>query len=154
MINELIKLANHLDSKGLRKEADYLDQRIGKMSQHREQEGNYQGNYQRRTVASEMNRIAGLITANGAADTDPAHPCAGERVTLNFYRARLGYYENPKLHQSERIDSEFEYEPSTIGLHRFDMGVLLFYYSRNDVSQSTYLLSLPWFSYLSMASSI
>tara|TARA_R110002020_G_scaffold50716_6_gene143151 strand:+ start:26806 stop:27351 length:546 start_codon:yes stop_codon:yes gene_type:complete len=83
MIKQLTKLASHLDAKGLRKEADYLDAIIRKMSQ------------QGRTVASEMSRVADLITANGAADTDPAHPCAGERVTLNFYRARLGYYENP-----------------------------------------------------------
>jgi len=32
MIKELIKLANHLDRKGLRKEADYLDAAIRKMA--------------------------------------------------------------------------------------------------------------------------
>ena len=32
MINELIKLANHLDSKGLRKESDYLDLIINKIA--------------------------------------------------------------------------------------------------------------------------
>ena len=33
MINELIKLSNHLDAKGLRKEADYLDAVIKKNAQ-------------------------------------------------------------------------------------------------------------------------
>jgi len=32
MIKQLIKLANHLDSKGLRKEADYLDAVITKIA--------------------------------------------------------------------------------------------------------------------------
>ena len=32
MIKELTKLANHLDSKGLRKEADYLDAVIRKVA--------------------------------------------------------------------------------------------------------------------------
>ena len=34
MINSLIKFANHLDKKGLKKEADYLDNIIRKMSSH------------------------------------------------------------------------------------------------------------------------
>ena len=33
MIKQLTKLANHLDAKGLRKEADYLDGVIGKIAQ-------------------------------------------------------------------------------------------------------------------------
>ena len=36
MINELLRLANHLDNKGLQKEADYLDFVIKKMSQENE----------------------------------------------------------------------------------------------------------------------
>ena len=33
MIKDLLKLANHLDSKGLRKEADYLDRIISKIAE-------------------------------------------------------------------------------------------------------------------------
>tara|TARA_B100000131_G_scaffold293893_2_gene309565 strand:+ start:231 stop:599 length:369 start_codon:yes stop_codon:yes gene_type:complete len=36
MINELLRLANHLDNKGLQKEADYLDFVIKKMAQESE----------------------------------------------------------------------------------------------------------------------
>lgn len=34
MIRELVKLANHLDSKGLQKEADYLDRVIQKIAEN------------------------------------------------------------------------------------------------------------------------
>ena len=40
MINELLKLANHLDAKSLRKEADYLDAVIKKFSEVDEEEQN------------------------------------------------------------------------------------------------------------------
>jgi len=38
MLNNLIKLANHLDSRGLQKEADYLDSIISKVAQMEDDE--------------------------------------------------------------------------------------------------------------------
>lgn len=38
MLNNLIKLSNHLDSKGLQKEADYLDSIISKVAQMEDDE--------------------------------------------------------------------------------------------------------------------
>ena len=38
MIKQLIKLANHLDNKGFRKEADYLDSIITKIAEEEEEE--------------------------------------------------------------------------------------------------------------------
>ena len=42
MIKELLKLANHLDAKGLTKEADYLDGIIGKVAKKDYPEGEYE----------------------------------------------------------------------------------------------------------------
>ena len=68
MIKELLRLANHLDAKGLRKEADYLDGIIGKIA------GPYQDRTKDQTWAFSMQE---LLDENGK-------PTGGMRIEADF----------------------------------------------------------------------
>jgi hypothetical protein len=75
MIKELIKLANHLDSKGLSKEADYLDGIIDKFA---ESSGHYDHIEKHRWNG--MNRI-------GCSPNDSSDYCILYRAKFNAFKA-------------------------------------------------------------------
>jgi hypothetical protein len=78
MIKELVKLSNHLDAKGLRREADYLDGVIRKLSDLTEQQ---KGEVRAAAVAA-LEQLSSAINADKE-----------ERAT----RTRHGFYDDGKV---------------------------------------------------------
>lgn len=84
MIKDLVKLANNLDAKGLRKEADFLDSVIRKLAQdHRAVKVNYQVRrgdnmfdiWKTHTAPGTSKTLKDNLDLNGMREGDLLQPC-------------------------------------------------------------------------------